>query len=58
MLTQALGENGVESMDIISYLIGVASGKNQGKGTVVVDGDISCTDTGSGNIVIEEVQNG
>ena len=57
MLTQALGENGVDLMDIFSYLIGLASGKNQGKGVVTIDGDISCTDTGSGNIVIEEVGN-
>ena len=56
MLMQALGVNGVDSMDIISYLIGLASGKNQGKGVVTIDGDISCTDTGSGNIVIEEVE--
>ena len=45
-------------MDIVSYIIGLIKGTEKGKSTVVIDGDISCTDTGSGNIVIEEVQNG
>lgn len=41
-------------MDIISYIIGYTSGQTEGAGEVTIDGNLTCTDDGEGNITITE----
>lgn len=41
-------------MDIISYIIGYTSGQAEGASEVTIDGNLTCTDDGEGNITITE----
>ena len=45
-------------MDIVSYIIGLISGKKQGAGNITIDGSITCTETADGKISIEEDSDG
>lgn len=45
-------------MDIVSYVIGLISGKKQGAGNITIDGNITCTETADGEITIEEDSDG
>lgn len=38
--------------DIISYILGLEKGR--GEGNVVIEGSVTCTDDGNGNITITE----
>ena len=41
-------------IDIISYIMGFVKGKAKGASAVIIEGGITCTDDGSGNITITE----
>lgn len=45
-------------MDIVSYVIGLISGKKQGAGNITIESGINCTETADGEITIEEDGNG
>lgn len=44
------------SFDLTSYILGISKGG--GDKTVIIEGDINCTDDGNGNVTIEEENNG
>lgn len=41
-------------IDIVSYILGYESGKNNGSTAVEITGSINCADDGQGNITITE----
>lgn len=41
-------------IDIVSYILGLIKGKAEGAGNVIIEGGITCTDDGNGNITITE----
>ncbi len=41
-------------IDIVAYLLGFIKGKAIGAQAVVIEGGISCTDDGNGNVTITE----
>lgn len=41
-------------MDILSYIIGYTSGEAANSGVVDIEGGVTCTDDGEGNVTITE----
>lgn len=41
-------------IDIVSYILGLIKGKSMGASHVIIEGGITCTDDGNGNITITE----
>lgn len=41
-------------IDIVSYILGHTKGKADGASDVVIEGSITCTDDGNGNITVTE----